>query len=90
VQHVSLTDAQQMQLGSRDYAKTLRKNRARVVSSGRQYAEVQRVAKRIEVVASRDKPRFVWKVSLIRKKEANAFCLPGGKIVVYTGILPLT
>jgi metalloendopeptidase OMA1, mitochondrial len=90
VQHVKLTDAQQMQLGSQEYAKTLRENRASVISSGRQYAEVQRVAKRIELVASRDKPKFVWKVSLIRKKEANAFCLPGGKIVVYTGILPLT
>src|SRR5215470_8252050 len=90
VQHVKLTDAQQMQLGSQEYAKTLRQNRANVISTGRQYAEVQRVAKRIEVVASRDKPKFVWKVSLIRKREANAFCLPGGKIVVYTGILPLT
>src|SRR5262249_51845854 len=90
VQHVTLTDAQQMQLGSQEYAKTLRQNRARIVSSGPAYAEVQRVAKHIEVVAGRDKPKFVWKVSLIRKKEANAFCLPGGKIVVYTGILPLT
>ena len=38
----------------------------------------------------RDKPAFVWKVTLLRKNEANAYCLPGGKIVVYTGILPLT
>jgi metalloendopeptidase OMA1, mitochondrial len=89
-QRVVLTDAQQSQLGSQEYAKTLRENRASVISSGQQYAEVQRVAKRIELVARRDKPKFVWKVSLIRKKEANAFCLPGGKIVVYTGILPLT
>jgi predicted Zn-dependent protease len=77
-------------MGSQEYAKTLRENRARIVSSGPKYAEVQRVAKRIEAVASRDKPDFVWKVSLIKKKEANAFCLPGGKIVVYSGILPLT
>jgi predicted Zn-dependent protease len=90
VQHVTLTDAQQMRLGSEEYAKTLRANRARIVSSGPQYAEVQRVAKRIESVARRDKPNFVWKVTLIRKNEANAYCLPGGKIVVYTGILPVT
>jgi predicted Zn-dependent protease len=90
VQHVTLTDAQQMQLGSQDYAKTLRENRARIVASGPQYIEVQRVARRIEAVASRGKPNFVWKVTLIRKKEANAYCLPGGKIVVFTGILPVT
>jgi predicted Zn-dependent protease len=88
-QHLGLTLAQQMKLGNQQYAKTLRANRARIVSSGPEYAEVQRVARRIEAVASRDQPSFVWKVTLIRKKEANAFCLPGGKIVVYTGILPV-
>lgn len=89
-QHVGLSDAQQMQLGSQEYAKTLRGNRSRIVSSGPQYVGVQRVAKRIETVAARDKPAFVWRVTLIRKNVANAYCLPGGKIVVYTGILPLT
>jgi predicted Zn-dependent protease len=89
VQHVGLTDQQQMQLGSEQYAKTLQEDRARIISSGPAYAQVQRVARRIEVVAARDKPRFVWKVTLLRKNEANAYCLPGGKIVVYTGILPL-
>jgi predicted Zn-dependent protease len=88
-QRVGLTDKQQMQLGSEQYAKTLRQDRARVVSSGPAYSQVQRVASRIEAVAARDKPRFVWKVTLLRKNEANAYCLPGGKIVVYTGILPL-
>jgi metalloendopeptidase OMA1, mitochondrial len=89
-QHVGLTDAQQMQLGNQEYAKTLRQNRARIVSTGPTYTQVMRVAKRIEAVATRDKPAFVWRVTLIRKNEANAYCLPGGKIVVFTGILPLT
>jgi predicted Zn-dependent protease len=79
-----------MRLGSEEYAKTLRQYRGRIVSSGAGYAEVQRVAKRIEAVAGRDNPSFVWKVTLLQKREANAYCLPGGKIVVYTGILPIT
>jgi metalloendopeptidase OMA1, mitochondrial len=89
-QRVALTDAQQMQLGAQQYAQTLRTDRARIISSGPQYALVQRVAKRIEAVASRDKPAFVWRVTLLRKNVANAYCLPGGKIVVYSGILPVT
>ena len=89
-QHVGLSEAQQMKLGNQEYAKTLRENRSRIVASGPQYDRVQRVAKRIEAVAGRDKPAFVWKVTLVRKKVANAYCLPGGKIVVYTGILPVT
>jgi metalloendopeptidase OMA1, mitochondrial len=89
-EHVGLTDQQQMQLGSQQYEKTLQQYQADVISSGAEYSEVQRVAKRIEAVAGRDKPAFVWRVTLLRKNEANAYCLPGGKIVVYTGILPLT
>jgi predicted Zn-dependent protease len=90
VEHVGLTDKQQMQLGAEEYAKTLKQDRANIVSTGTGYAHVQRVAKRIEAVAGRDKPAFQWKVTLLRKNEANAYCLPGGKIVVYTGILPIT
>ena len=89
-ERVRLTDQQQMQLGSQQYAKTLQQDRAQIVASGSEYSEVQRVARRIEAVAGRDKPAFAWRVTLLRKNEANAYCLPGGKIVVYTGILPLT
>jgi metalloendopeptidase OMA1, mitochondrial len=89
-EHIALSDAQQTKLGDQQYAKTLQQDRANIISSGPEYAEVQRVAKRIEAVAGRDKPAFHWKVTLLRKNEANAYCLPGGKIVVYTGILPVT
>jgi predicted Zn-dependent protease len=32
---------------------------------------------------------FQWQVEVIESKEVNAFCLPGGKMVVYTAILPV-
>jgi predicted Zn-dependent protease len=33
---------------------------------------------------------FAWEFNLIEDPQVNAFCMPGGKIVVYEGILPLT
>jgi metalloendopeptidase OMA1, mitochondrial len=35
-------------------------------------------------------PGAQWEFVLFDSKEANAFCLPGGKVGVYTGILPVT
>lgn len=33
---------------------------------------------------------FKWEFNLVQSNEVNAFCMPGGKIVVYEGILPVT
>jgi predicted Zn-dependent protease len=33
---------------------------------------------------------FRWEFNLIESEEINAWCMPGGKVVVYTGILPIT
>lgn len=33
---------------------------------------------------------YKWEVNLVEDKTPNAWCMPGGKIVVYTGILPYT
>ncbi|MDR2405665.1 MAG: M48 family metallopeptidase [Deltaproteobacteria bacterium] len=33
---------------------------------------------------------YSWEFNLVQSDEANAFCMPGGKIVVYTGLLPIT
>ena len=51
---------------------------------------VQRVGKRIAQVAGKDLPNAQWEFVVFESKEANAFCLPGGKVGVYTGILPIT
>ena len=57
---------------------------------------VEKVGKRIAAASERppgdlwQAPRFRWEFKTIDKNEPNAFCLPGGKVVVYTGILPIT
>jgi predicted Zn-dependent protease len=33
---------------------------------------------------------YEWEYKLVDSKEVNAWCMPGGKIVVYSGILPIT
>jgi predicted Zn-dependent protease len=49
---------------------------------------VQRVGKRIASVAQL--PNAQWEFVVFESPEANAFCLPGGKVGIYTGILPIT
>ena len=39
---------------------------------------------------SQDLNGFAWEFNLIDSKEVNAWCMPGGKVVVYSGILPVT
>jgi predicted Zn-dependent protease len=48
---------------------------------------VQEVGHRIAAVSNRSE--YDWEIRVVRSDEQNAFCLPGGKIVVYEGILPV-
>jgi metalloendopeptidase OMA1, mitochondrial len=51
-------------------------------------AMVQRAGQRIAAVANL--PNAQWEFVVFESQEANAWCLPGGKVGVYTGILPIT
>jgi len=86
-QRVSLSDEQQMKLGAQYYDRFLQQSSGAVIDSGPQYEVVTSVTERIIAVAEEHKPEFEWEVTLIEDPQANAFCLPGGKMVVYTGIL---
>lgn len=33
---------------------------------------------------------YKWEFNLVESPDVNAFCMPGGKVVIYTGILPVT
>ena len=61
----------------------------RTVTSGPELAMVEEVMRRI--VAASDDPGYEWEVELLDDDQmANAFALPGGKMAVFTGILPIT
>jgi predicted Zn-dependent protease len=53
-------------------------------------AIVEKVGHRIAAVADVDMPGAQWEFVAFQSEEMNAFCLPGGKVGVYTGILPVT
>ncbi|MGH8082055.1 MAG: M48 family metallopeptidase, partial [Lysobacter sp.] len=50
----------------------------------------QALAQQNNQAAPEDYKSFKWSVAVINSQEANAFCLPGGKMAVYTGLLPVT
>jgi metalloendopeptidase OMA1, mitochondrial len=57
-------------------------------SSNPRYRDlVQRVGERIAAVARRDD--YQWEFKTLASNEQNAFCLPGGKVAVHEGILPV-
>lgn len=50
---------------------------------------IRGIARRLIPVASRYNARasqWQWEINLINSKQVNAFCMPGGKIAVYTGL----
>ena len=70
----------------------------RVDRSGPEVAMVKRVGGRIqraveEYLRENNKSEilngFQWEFNVVEDKAANAFCMPGGKVVFYTGILPI-
>jgi predicted Zn-dependent protease len=82
-----LVDSQQeMALGARAFRQVVAQSR--IDRDPKVNAAVDEVGRRLAAVAKR--PDFRWKfVVLDDDKQVNAFCLPGGKVGVYTGILPV-
>ncbi len=78
---------QDKQLGAEAYAEVIKASK--LVTSGPQYQQVKRVVERLTPVV--DDPGFQWEFHVIDDpKMVNAWCMPGGKMAVYTGILPVT
>lgn len=85
--HVGMSTEQEAALGLQSYQQVL--SQSQTVNSGPELEMVQRVVQRLAAATGDAGKDFDWKVSLVQSDQVNAFCLPGGKIVVYTGILPL-
>jgi metalloendopeptidase OMA1, mitochondrial len=81
-------ESQEMQLGMSEFEKMKEStpvNRDPAINE-----MVQRVGRKIAAAANEDIPNAEWEFVVFDSNEANAFCLPGGKVGVYKGILPIT
>lgn len=76
------TESQENQQGREAYKEILSKEKE--VTGTRESKMVEAIGKRIAAVAN--KPDFQWEFKTIQSDTPNAFCLPGGKVAVYTGI----
>lgn len=88
VARVGMSTEQEAALGLQSYREVVAQSD--LVRSGPEYDAVTRVARRLTATVGDAGGHFDWQVSVIRSDQANAFCLPGGKIAVYTGILKHT
>jgi predicted Zn-dependent protease len=85
-QLILLSPAEEMQLGITSFNEV--KKEVPVSKDPQANALVQKVGRRIAAVSGLTNAQ--WEFVVFESKEANAFCLPGGKVGVYTGILPIT
>ena len=84
---LGMNPQQELALGAQAYRQVL--TESRTITSGTGYEMVRRCADRLTAMTGEAGRNFDWKVSVVESDQVNAFCLPGGKIVVYTGILPV-
>ena len=85
-QLILVSPEEETKLGAQAYQQVLAKSR--LDSRPAVVAPVEAVGRRLAAAA--DQPRYQWRFAVIDDpKQQNAFALPGGKVAVYTGILPV-
>ena len=84
-QFVNLSLEQEAALGLNSYKQIL--DQSNVIPTGSQANQIKVIGNKLASVI--DQKDFEWEFNLIDSEQVNAFCLPGGKVAVYTGILPV-
>lgn len=96
-QRLVVSDEQILSLSSDEYSKYMKS--AKPSTDAANTAMVKRVGQRLAsaVVAylnahnmGNEVANYQWEFNLVQDNQVNAWCMPGGKIVVYEGILPVT
>ena len=85
-----------LSMSNQQYGTFLKENK--VSRNQQQVAMVKRVGQRVQNAVERyfissglkeHLADYKWEFNLVEDKQVNAWCMPGGKVVVYTGILPV-
>ena len=92
-----VSDAQVLSLSNQQYSEFMKT--AKLSTNAANTAMVKRVGTRLANAVETylrnngmadEIKNYSWEFNLVQNSEANAFCMPGGKIVVYEGLLPIT
>lgn len=85
-QFMMISPDQEMALGATEAKKVV--ETSKVSTDKKLQDRVKRIGERIAAVSGRSD--FAWEFTVIQDDTPNAFCLPGGKVFFYTGILKIT
>ena len=96
-QSLMVSDGDVLSLSNQQYQEFMKT--AKLSTNAENTAMVKRVGQNLATAVTNymnangmgaDLQNFNWTFNLVENKEANAWCMPGGLICVYEGILPLT
>ena len=96
-QRLSVPDEQILSLSATQYKEYL--STAKKSTNAQQTALVQRVGQKLATAVTtylsqngyaQEVKNYAWEFNLVQSNSVNAFCMPGGKIVVYEGMLAVT
>lgn len=96
-QNLLVSDAQVLSLSNQEYQTYMKT--AKPSTNATNTAMIKRIGQRIAGAVtdylnanglSAEVANYQWEFNLVQDQNVNAFCMPGGKIVVYEGILPVT
>ena len=93
-----VSDTEINQSAATSYRQLLSDPKTRVIANSGDAQRIQRVGNRLAGAIQQylqqngyaNQYNFDWQFSLIQSSEVNAWCMPGGKVAVYSGILPYT
>ena len=90
-------DSQINQSAAQSYSQLLSSPKTVVINSGNDVQRVKKVGNQLAVSIDQylksngysDQYNYHWEFNLIKSNEINAWCMPGGKVAVYSGLMPL-
>jgi metalloendopeptidase OMA1, mitochondrial len=94
-----VNDVEMQQMATKSYQDFLANKTTKVVSNSAQSKKVKEIGAKIKNAVTlymnqngygNQIKDYQWEFNLVESKEVNAWCMPGGKVAVYTGILPVT
>ncbi len=81
---IVVSESEEQKLGAEAYQEIMKKERKS--SNGHRTSILKRVGRNVAKVSHR--PDYKWEFNLLDSKTVNAYCLPGGKIAFFDGIMP--